>query len=95
MLASNFFTTKRLKEMREEISRDGFLADKFLADLIKTDARDMLLMLFAPFPLLPISRLSPFDRRVSFASLRLCVEIFPLPCLPRLYPFRLFQVADG
>jgi hypothetical protein len=50
MLASNFFTTARLKEMRDEICRDGFVADKFLADQPDCPVFGVNLACLYPFP---------------------------------------------
>jgi hypothetical protein len=50
MQASDFFTPARLQEMRDEILRDGFAADNFLADQPDTPVFGVNLACLYPFP---------------------------------------------
>lgn len=50
MLASDFFTQARLQEMREEICRDGFVADKFLGQQPDCPVFGVNLACLYPFP---------------------------------------------
>ncbi|MGZ4964692.1 MAG: hypothetical protein ACXWBP_08675 [Limisphaerales bacterium] len=50
MQASDFFTTDRLKQMREEICEQGFVADNFLADNPDAPVFGVNLACLYPFP---------------------------------------------
>lgn len=50
MLANEFWTNARLKAMREEICRDGFVADKFLAENPDMPVFGVNLACLYPFP---------------------------------------------
>ena len=50
MLASDFFTTERLEEMRDEICDEGFVADRFLADQPDCPVFGVNLACLYPFP---------------------------------------------
>jgi hypothetical protein len=50
MLASEFFTQERLKQMRDEICEEGFVADKFLADKPDCLVFGVNLACLYPFP---------------------------------------------
>jgi len=50
MLASDFFTIARLKEMRAEICEEGFIPDKFLADKPDSPMFGVNLACLYPFP---------------------------------------------
>jgi hypothetical protein len=50
MLASEFFTPARLKEMRDEICAEGFVADRFLADRPDGPVFGVNLACSYPFP---------------------------------------------
>jgi hypothetical protein len=50
MLATDFFTPARLREMRDEICREGFVADKFLAENPDGPVFGVNLACLYPFP---------------------------------------------
>jgi hypothetical protein len=76
MLASDFFTSSRLKEMRDEIDREGFVADKFLANQPDCPVFGVNLACLYPFP--PEIRLAYENLSEQLVGIDPGVYVYPL-----------------
>lgn len=75
MLASDFFTPARLKEMRDEILQQGFVADQFLASSPDAPVFGLNLACLYPFP---VETLQAYDSLAAqLSALDAGVYVYP------------------